>query len=352
MTEIRPLVSVLVPVYNTRASYLVGLCESILAQSYPHFECLIFDDGSSNKALEALTPYRKDSRFIVFRWHKNRGLNCAWFQLLTKAQGLYWCAPGSDDILGSRFLEKRVALLEAHPYAVFAHGPPEVIDHAGQRLCELPDFGQIPRVIEAEQCLNVLLLNDYVNQPGVVARTDLTRLVLIHFASDWRFAPDWFLWFLLVALGQPVLWDPEPLHQYRIHNSSLSLDPGKEAVRRAERRLVPICALATASRYSQMALHVWKRNRTALYRLWLRRAIPLALRGQLRTEWLVHGSQAYYGCPKALPFWLEVAKHAFGIVHATLTETRERPHQNGLGWRHELDSIAIEQTSLSCAPLA
>jgi glycosyltransferase involved in cell wall biosynthesis len=334
MSEIRPLVSVLVPVHNTPPSYLMGFCESLLAQSYAHFECLILDDGSSNNSPEALRPYRQDSRFIFFRWLKNRGLNCAWFQLLTKAQGRYWCAPGSDDILGSRFLEKRVALLEAHPYAVFAHGPPELINHAGKCCSETPDFGQIPQVIEAEQCLRLLLRNDYINQPGVVARTDLTRLVLIYFANDWKFAPDWFLWFLLIALGQPVLWDPEPLHQYRIHNNSLSMDPGKEAVRRAESRLVPICALVAASRYSQIAFHTWKRNRTDLYCLWLRRAICLALKGQLRKEWLIYGSQAYYRYPKAVPFWLEVVKHASGIAHATLTETRERPHQNGLGWRH------------------
>jgi glycosyltransferase involved in cell wall biosynthesis len=338
MNENKPIVSVLVFVYNTPASYLYALCESLLAQSYPHFECLILDDGSKENALDSLKRYRQDPRFAFFRWERNRGVNCAWFQLLTKVQGRYWCAPGSDDVLTPNFLEKRVTLLEAHPYAVFAHGPPEVIDHAGKRRWEPPDFGQVPQLIEPERCLQQLLVQNCINTPSVVARTDLTRLVLTWFASDWKYAQDWFLWLLLVSLGQPVLWDPEPLHQYRQHDSSLSGDPGRESVRRAEGGLVTMCALSAAARFSGVAIAAWSRNRGALYHRWLRRAIRLALKKQLRREWLISGAQAYYGQPKAPLFWLEVARHAFGLVRATVRALREPKHIkmghiNGLGWQ-------------------
>jgi glycosyltransferase involved in cell wall biosynthesis len=321
----------LVFTYNTRGSYLVELCESLLAQTYPYFECLILDDGSTENALENLERYRRDTRFVLVRWEKNRGLNCAWFQLLSKAQGQYWCAPGSDDVLAANFLEKRVALLEAHPYAVLAHGPPELIDDVSRRRREPPNFGQAPQLIEPDECLRLLLVNNYINTPGVVARTDLTRLVLAWFANDWKFAGDWFLWLLLISLGQPVLWDPEPLHQYRVHTESLSLDPGKNLVRRAEGRLVPMCALSAAACFSHLALEAWSRNRKTLYHLWLRRAIPLALKKQLRKDWLFSGTQAYYGCTKRISFWLEVARHAFGIVRASLKESPEPSHQDGLG---------------------
>jgi glycosyltransferase involved in cell wall biosynthesis len=333
MDDPRPLVSVLVPVYNTPAAYLVEFCESLVAQSYPHFECIFLDDGSSEDALEILDNYRQDSRFTFFRWEKNRGLNCAWFQLLTKAQGRYWCSPGSDDVLTPKFLEKRVALLEAHPYAVFANGPPEVIDDAGNRCREYPEFGRIPKIIEAEKCLETLLGHCHVNQPGVLARVDLTRLVLSQYAKDWKYAADWYLWILLVALGQPVVWDPEPLHKYRLFSNSLSRDQRKEMLRRAENRLVPMCALAASARSSHLALNSWSRHRSTLYYLWLRRAVGLALQGRLEKEWVIRGSQAYYGEPKALPFWLEVGRNAFGIVGAALTEKRDAPHQNGLGWQ-------------------
>ncbi|MBV8227088.1 MAG: glycosyltransferase [Verrucomicrobia bacterium] len=51
MNENKPIVSVLVFVHNTPTTYLLALCESLLAQSYPHFECLILDDGSKKKRL-------------------------------------------------------------------------------------------------------------------------------------------------------------------------------------------------------------------------------------------------------------------------------------------------------------
>ena len=68
-------------------------------------------------ALDSLERYRQDPRFTFFRWERNRGVNLAWFQLLTKVQGRYRCAPGSDDVLAPNFLQKRVTLLEAHRYA-------------------------------------------------------------------------------------------------------------------------------------------------------------------------------------------------------------------------------------------
>lgn len=44
----QPLVSVLIPVYNTQQNYLLESVHSVLKQTYPAFEILIVNDGSSN----------------------------------------------------------------------------------------------------------------------------------------------------------------------------------------------------------------------------------------------------------------------------------------------------------------
>src|SRR5262249_53012463 len=53
--EYRPILSVLMPTYNTQPIYLEAAIRSVIAQAYPNWELRIVDDGSSNVAtLETL----------------------------------------------------------------------------------------------------------------------------------------------------------------------------------------------------------------------------------------------------------------------------------------------------------
>ncbi len=66
-----PTVSVIVPVYNTE-KYLRRCLDSILAQTFTDWECLIIDDGSTDASPAICDEYAaRDSRFRVF--HKANG---------------------------------------------------------------------------------------------------------------------------------------------------------------------------------------------------------------------------------------------------------------------------------------
>lgn len=54
----QPLVSVIVPNYN-HAAFLKERMESILNQSYPHYEVIILDDHSTDASLEVIKEYAK-----------------------------------------------------------------------------------------------------------------------------------------------------------------------------------------------------------------------------------------------------------------------------------------------------
>jgi glycosyltransferase involved in cell wall biosynthesis len=326
----RPKISVVVASYNA-APYLPSLCNSILEQTFQDFEVIILDDGSNDGSYEVLRQYDTDDRFTILRWHNNRGVDKAWFHLLTKVRGEFWCCPGADDLLKARFLESRITLLESRPHAVLAHGPPEVVDSTGKLCRDIARFERRVLEIDAEKSLRIALTNNYINTSSVVVRTDLTRLILAFFSCDWKFAQDWFLWILLIALGQPVLWDPEPLNQYRVHKTSLSHDPSKAALRGAENRLVPLCALAVSSSFSALARQIWGEMGGRLYRLWLRRAVALTGRGRLRREWSSAGAIAYYGRPCHPPLLFEFGRHGLGILYETIVSKPSAPHQNGIG---------------------
>lgn len=94
----QPLISVIVPVYNTE-EYLRRCLDSIAQQTYTNLEIICVDDGSSDGSGAILDEYAaKDSRFVVI--HKqNAGQAAARNDALNVATGEYIANLDSDDYL-------------------------------------------------------------------------------------------------------------------------------------------------------------------------------------------------------------------------------------------------------------
>jgi glycosyltransferase involved in cell wall biosynthesis len=314
-----PLISVLVPTYNA-AAYLPTACRSIQAQTYSNFEVVILDDGSTDETMSVLSPFAKDARFQILSWKPNRGQIAAWRKVVPMARGKYWVSPGADDVLLPEFLERRVALMEAHPECALVHGPIETINATGENIPNPYSQFDFPERLDAKRALKMLLPSNFIAQPSTMIRCDVTRKVLPYYLSDWQFQ-DWSLWILLMATGYDLLWDNRPLLQYRIHGNSLSYNVSLEARRRAEFRLVPLCSLKVAAQYSPLAAEEWSRWGPTLYHLWLWRAFKLQLKGALRKEWLGAASEAYYGRrPRHLSLLREFCRHGLGVAFAVLRQ--------------------------------
>jgi len=320
MSTDSPLVSVLVPVYNA-APYIAELCQSIQAQTHQNFEALILDDGSSDGTASVLSCYRKDPRFKILGWKSNRGVNAATSALLGLMKGDYWCNPGADDVLLPDFVAKRLERLESSPEAALVHGPAEIIDASGQpRKDDFPRL-ELPAQMDGKRALTVLLQHNIVGTSSVLVRSDITRLVLPFFLCHWKYAQDWYLWLLHAASGFDLLWDERCLHKYRVHDQSLTNAPRHNAVRRAETRLVPLCALSTAAQFSHPAADQWSKWRKVLYRAWLLRAVNLQARGVLQADWLCLAGRAYYGKNAGrISLFQELCRHALGMPLTRLKE--------------------------------
>ena len=98
-----PTISVIVPVYNTE-KYIHRCIDSVLSQTFPDFELLLIDDGSSDKSGEICDEYAKiDSRVRVF--HKqNGGASSARNLGLEKAKGEWVTFVDSDDYVYENYL--------------------------------------------------------------------------------------------------------------------------------------------------------------------------------------------------------------------------------------------------------
>ena len=58
------LISIIIPTFN-RAHLIGETLDSVLAQTYPNWECIIVDDGSTDTTDEVVGEYvKKDSRFL------------------------------------------------------------------------------------------------------------------------------------------------------------------------------------------------------------------------------------------------------------------------------------------------
>lgn len=97
---IKPKISVIIPTYN-RCHLIAETLESILAQTFDSWECIIVDDNSNDNTAEVIEPYLQDTRFKFITKPKDlpKGANSSRNYGLDLSQGeyIYWF--DSDDII-------------------------------------------------------------------------------------------------------------------------------------------------------------------------------------------------------------------------------------------------------------
>lgn len=104
------LISIIIPTYNR--AYLIGeTLDSIIAQTYTNWECIIIDDGSTDETQIVINQYlNKDQRFQYFHRPQNRvkGPNSCRNYGFEKSKGeyIYWF--DSDDLLIDNSIETRI----------------------------------------------------------------------------------------------------------------------------------------------------------------------------------------------------------------------------------------------------
>jgi len=91
------LVSIIMPAYN-RAWSIRRALDSVLAQSYPHFEVVITDDGSTDNTREVVASYQ-DERIRYLKFDHNRGVVAARNNSILAARGEWILFFDSDDEL-------------------------------------------------------------------------------------------------------------------------------------------------------------------------------------------------------------------------------------------------------------
>lgn len=105
-----PLVSVIIPTFN-RAHLIGETLDSVLAQTYTNWECIVVDDGSTDNTEQVvLNVIKEDSRFRIFKRLKSKpkGANTCRNIGLAEAKGDYVMFFDSDDVMTPDHLDVKM----------------------------------------------------------------------------------------------------------------------------------------------------------------------------------------------------------------------------------------------------
>ncbi|MCH4821586.1 glycosyltransferase family 2 protein [Gramella lutea] len=114
MQQFKPLVSIIIPTFN-RVHLIGESLDSILAQTYEYWECIVVDDGSNDYTQELLSFYCEvDSRIKYIGRPKSlpAGANACRNLGLENSNGVFVKCLDSDDLLTKNYLEKKVKVFK------------------------------------------------------------------------------------------------------------------------------------------------------------------------------------------------------------------------------------------------
>ncbi|MEL7331496.1 MAG: glycosyltransferase [Cyanobacteria bacterium J06560_2] len=226
MTSSPPKVSICVPTYS-RAAILPYAVNSVLAQTYPDFELLICDDASPDNTAEVVAQW-SDSRIRYIRHPQNIKRSRNMRSGYEAARGQYFIKFDDDDALTPTFLEKTVAILDAHPEADFVCTDHWVINARNERDEEATAANSAKwgkdKLPYGE--LNDLLAETFVRQSlqvgsSLFRKSSLDAVDFMRFEADG--CEDFDLLVRCAIAHQTAHFIPERLMEYRFHGGQTSL---------------------------------------------------------------------------------------------------------------------------------
>ncbi|MDO4752851.1 MAG: glycosyltransferase family 2 protein [Candidatus Saccharibacteria bacterium] len=231
----RPLISVLVPVYNVKSEYLRECIDSVLKQSYDNFEVCIVDDASTKKdTLDVLKEYSENSKIHIVHRKKNGHISRASNDALKMAKGDFVALLDNDDVLAENALYEVVKILNDDKKIDFVYSDEDKIGLDGRRCFPhfKPDFSP-----------DTLLSLNYICHLAVI-RTSLVRKVG-GFTVGLEGAQDYDLFLKVTEKTKKIYHIPKILYHWRMLAGSTSLkldnkdyaaDNGKKAIEMALKR--------------------------------------------------------------------------------------------------------------------
>jgi len=199
-------VSIIVPCYN-QAQYLPETLDSVLAQTYVNWECIIVNDGSSDDTENVSKLFCKKDKRFRYIYKKNGGVSSARNIGIKNSSGELILPLDSDDIIADQYLEKAIEHFKLFPNTKLVYCKVQLIGN-GTGEWGLPNYNYEVFLFE-----NMIFCSAFYKRKDY----DLTN----GYNEDYKTGlEDWDFWLTLLNENDIVYTIPEICFYYRIRDSS------------------------------------------------------------------------------------------------------------------------------------
>ncbi len=209
-----PLVTVVVPAFNEAPHIVRASLESLRAQTFANFECIVVDESTRPELAAACRAVcAEDARFIYVHPTERLGLPKSLNLAIGMARGQLIARFDSDDLCMPDRLALQVAYLQMHPKISVVGGALDIISSDGKLLAHR-HYPQTSNAI-----VKGMQLTTTIAHPTVMYRKEvITR----HgsYKPEFRFSEDLDMWLRWMNAGILFANLPQVLVQYRQDNTS------------------------------------------------------------------------------------------------------------------------------------
>lgn len=203
-----PLVSIVLPVYN-QAHYLPAALDGVFAQTYPHYELIVVNDGSTDGTADVLAEYQRRHQFTVIA-QGNQGLPRALNAGFARARGDYLTWTSSDNIMLPHMLAVLARALDEDPSVGLVYADRYLMDEEGNDLgrFDLPDYDPY-----------LLLHANLIHCCFLYRRECMERVG--GYDPEFIYGEDWEYW-IRISQYFRMKRVPDALYRYRVHATSMT----------------------------------------------------------------------------------------------------------------------------------
>jgi GT2 family glycosyltransferase len=232
---LRPLISVILPTYNTRISHLKECIKSVSDQTYDNWELCITDDASTDpKVRDTILDYSKMDKRIKYSFRKQNGhISRASNDSLKLATGKYIALLDHDDFLWPNALYEVVKHINKKPHSMFLYSDEDKLNEAGKHISPFfkPDWSP-----------NYIRSINYITHFTVIKKTLVDKAG--GFRSGYEGAQDWDLFLRVINILEkdknihilnpknPIQHIPRILYSWRQSSSSTASSKSVDTVKK------------------------------------------------------------------------------------------------------------------------
>ena len=194
-----PLVSVIMPIYNTE-EYLKEALDSVINQTYKDLEIICINDGSKDNSFKIMEEYAQKDNRIIIHSQENKGLPATKNVGVSLAKGKYITFVDSDDTISANSIETSVKIAE-------------------ETGCDV--------VVNYLNLTNNYIAKNIVNRPWLSApqpfmKKEVFEKYGIYYDEDLTTGEDIIFGHKLLALTGKVALNPDSFYFYRIREGQMT----------------------------------------------------------------------------------------------------------------------------------